>query len=54
MAGVTVPSVLVILMLAGIVVLRFGYNVPIPIERFLVFPLAIRTSQSKGRTRIES
>ena len=41
MAGVTVPSVLVILMLAGFVVLRFGYNVPIPIERFLVFPLAV-------------
>ena len=41
MAGVTVPSVLVILMLAGFVVLRFGYNVPIPIERFLMFPLAI-------------
>ena len=41
MAGVTVPSVLVILMLAGFVVLRFGYNVPIPVERFLVFPLAI-------------
>ena len=41
MAGVTVPSLLVILMLAGFVVLRFGYNVPIPIERFLVFPLAI-------------
>jgi hypothetical protein len=41
MAGVTVPSVLVILMLACFVVLRFGYNIPIPIERFLVFPLAI-------------
>lgn len=41
MAGVTVPSVLVILMLACFVVLRFGYDVPIPIERFLVFPLAI-------------
>jgi len=41
MAGVTVPSVLVILMLACFVVLRFGYHVPIPIERFLVFPLAI-------------
>jgi hypothetical protein len=41
MAGVAVPSVLVIFMLAGFVVLRFGYNVPIPMERFLVFPLAI-------------
>src|SRR6516164_8393244 len=41
MAGVTVPSALVILMLTGFVVLRFGYKVAIPIERFLVFPLAI-------------
>ena len=41
MAGVTVPSMLVILMLACFVVLRFGYSVPIQIERFLVFPLAI-------------
>ena len=41
MAGVTVPTVLVLFMLAGFVVLRFGYNVSIPVERFLVFPLAI-------------
>ena len=41
MAGVTVPTVLVVFMLACFVVLRLGYNVPIPIERFLVFPLAI-------------
>jgi len=41
MAGVTAPTVLVVFMLACAVVLRFGYKVPIPIERFLVFPLAI-------------
>lgn len=41
MAGVTVPTVLVVFMLACFVVLRFGYNLPIPIERGLVFPLAI-------------
>jgi hypothetical protein len=41
MAGVTVPTVLVVFVLAGFVVLRFGYKVPIPIERGLVFPLAI-------------
>lgn len=41
MAGVTAPTVLVVFMLACFVVLRFGYNVPIPIERFMVFPLAI-------------
>ena len=41
MAGVTVPTVLVVFMLACFVVLRFSYNASIPIERFLVFPLAI-------------
>lgn len=41
MAGVTVPTVLVLFVLACFVVLRFGYKVPIPIERGLVFPLAI-------------
>jgi len=41
MAGVTAPTLLVVLMLACYVVLRLGYSVPIAIERFLVFPLAI-------------
>ncbi len=41
MAGVTVPTVLVVFALACFVVLRFWYNVPFPIERGLVFPLAI-------------
>ncbi len=41
MAGVTVPTVLVVFVLACCVVLRFGYNLPIPIERGLVFPLAV-------------
>jgi hypothetical protein len=41
MAGVTLPTVLVVFMLACFVILRFGYDVAIPIERGLVFPLAI-------------
>jgi hypothetical protein len=41
MAGVTLPTVLVVFMLACYVVLRLGYNLAIPIERGLVFPLAI-------------
>jgi hypothetical protein len=41
MAGVTVPTVLVVFVLGCFVVLRFGYKIPIPIERGLVFPLAI-------------
>ncbi len=41
MAGVTVPTVLVVFVLLCFLVLRLGYNEPIPIERGLVFPLAI-------------
>ena len=41
MAGVTVPTVALVFVLACFVVIRFGYNVPIPIERGLVFPLAL-------------
>ena len=41
MAGVTVPTVALVFVLACFVVLRFGYDVPILIERGLVFPLAI-------------
>lgn len=41
MAGVTLPTMLLVVVLAGYVVLRIGYNLPIPIERGLVFPLAI-------------
>ncbi len=41
MAGVTLPTVLVVFVLACFLVLRYGYNEPIPIERGLVFPLAI-------------
>ena len=41
MAGVTLPTVVVVVVLAGFVVLRFGYNLAIPIERGLVFPFAI-------------
>ncbi len=41
MAGVTAPTVLVVFVLIGFVVLRFGCGEPIPIERGLVFPLAI-------------
>jgi hypothetical protein len=41
MAGVTVPTILVLFMLAWFVVLRLGFHAPVPIERALVFPLAI-------------
>lgn len=41
MAGVTVPSVLMVFALACFWVVRFGYHFPLPIERAMVFPLAL-------------
>jgi hypothetical protein len=41
MAGGTVPSVLMMFILVVFCVLRFGYRFPVPIERGLVFPMAL-------------
>ena len=41
MAGITVPSVLMVLALTSFCVVRFGYHFPLPIERAMVFPLAL-------------
>ena len=41
MAGVTVPSVLMVFALASFCVVRFSYHFPFPIERAMVFPLAL-------------
>ncbi len=41
MAGITVPTILLLIGLTGFCVARFVYNVPIPIERVIVFPMAI-------------
>jgi hypothetical protein len=41
MAGVTVPSVLMVFALASFCVVRFGFNFPLPIERAVVFPIAL-------------
>ena len=41
MAGVTIPSVLMVFALASFCVVRIGYHFPFPIERAMVFPLAL-------------
>jgi len=41
MAGVVVPTVLLLLGFLAFLVLRFVCHVPTPIERILIFPLAI-------------
>jgi hypothetical protein len=41
LAGAFVPTVVLPILLAGFVVLRLGLNSPFPIERGLVFPMAL-------------
>jgi hypothetical protein len=41
LAGIAVPTMLMPVLLIVFVVVRFAYNVPIPIERLLVFPMAV-------------
>jgi hypothetical protein len=41
MAGITVPSVLMVFALISFCVVRFSYHFPFPIERAMVFPLAL-------------
>src|SRR5450759_2244305 len=41
MAGVTVPSVFVLFVFLVFCVIRFAYNPEFPIERVLVFPMAL-------------
>jgi len=41
MAGITIPSAAMILLLIGFCILRLGFQFPVPIERALVFPMAL-------------
>ena len=41
MAGITIPSVFLLLVFAVFCVIRFIYNPEFPIERAMVFPLAL-------------
>ena len=41
LAGIAVPTMLMLVVIMVFVVARFVYNVPIAIERLLVFPMAV-------------
>ena len=41
LAGIALPTMLMLVVITVFVVARFVYNVPIAIERLLVFPMAI-------------
>jgi hypothetical protein len=41
LAGICVPTIFLLVVAAGFIFLRYVYNVPIPIERVIVFPMAV-------------
>ncbi len=41
MAGITVPTIFLLIAMTAFTFARYVYNVPIPIERVIVFPMAV-------------
>lgn len=41
MAGITLPCALLLFLLAGFVLARHVYAIPVPIEKIIVFPMAV-------------
>ena len=41
LAGICVPTIFLLVVATGFIFLRYVYNLPIPIERVIVFPMAV-------------
>jgi len=41
MAGITVPTIFLLIAMTGFTIARYVCNVPVPIERVVVFPMAV-------------
>ncbi len=41
MAGIVVPTIFLLVVATGFTIVRYIYNIPIPIERVIVFPMAV-------------
>lgn len=41
MAGIVVPTIFLLVVMTGYCVLRYVYNFPVPVERIIVFPMAV-------------
>lgn len=41
MAGIVVPTVFLLFFITGYVLLRLVYHFPVPLERFIIFPMAV-------------
>jgi len=40
LAGIAIPTVVLLVIMTGYTIIRYVYNFPIPIERVIVFPMA--------------
>jgi len=41
MAGIVVPTIFLLVVMTSYCVLRYVYNFPVPVERIIVFPMAV-------------
>jgi hypothetical protein len=41
MAGIVIPTIFLLIAATAFTIARYVYNVPVPIERFIVFPMAV-------------
>ena len=41
MAGITIPTIFLLFVMSFFVVVRYVYDLPVPIERIIVFPMAM-------------
>jgi hypothetical protein len=41
MAGIVVPTIFLLVVMTGYCVLRYVFNFPVPVERLIVFPMAV-------------
>jgi hypothetical protein len=41
MAGIAVPTIFLLVVATVFTIARYVYNIPVPIERFIVFPMAV-------------
>jgi hypothetical protein len=41
LAGIAVPTLFLLAIMTGYTVLRYVYNFPVPVERVIVFPMAV-------------
>jgi hypothetical protein len=41
MAGIVVPTIVLLIVATAFTIFRYVYNVPVPVERVIVFPMAV-------------